>query len=135
MNLETNKNLENLVYTILQEENLESPSKNFNAKLMNEIYNLKASQSIRYKPLISITGWICIIGMVLLFTILSFKVESQNTSLQNAFNFLNTHIFSSIKFNWLSISTESSYAIFIFTIILLIQISLLKKYFNNKLFY
>lgn len=135
MNLETNKNLENLVYTILQEENLESPSKNFNAKLMIEIYNLKTSQSIRYKPLISITGWIFIFIIVLLFAILSFNIESQNTSLANAFNFLNTQFLSPIKLNWLSISTESSYAIFIFTIILLIQISVLKKYFNNKFSY
>ena len=109
---------------------LETPSFDFTAQVMKEVGLLSENKSVKYTPLISKKVWF-IIGLV--FTgLLGFAVFSKVLNTESWFS-TRSNIKVTALIPELSVSNTALYAIVLFGIMLLIQLPLLKQYFNNRL--
>lgn len=124
--------LEAFMEKLLAEDIVESPSSGFTDRVMSSIKLIETSSATIYQPLISQKAW-GLIGLfsALLMLLVYFKKDettshwmSKVTSLQIDLNPL-----SSIDFN---VSGTMSYALGLLALMLLIQVSVLKIYFNNR---
>lgn len=132
--METNEDklLEKLVDIVMKDSVLETPSIDFAAKVMSQVQTTKNNEVYHYKPLISKYLFILFFGsFIVLFIYLSLYGESQTDSWYNNLNFKTVYNYSSpLPFN---LSKGTIYSVVIATLMLLIQISFLKKHFNNQL--
>lgn len=126
------KLLEKFVDTIMKDSVLETPSSDFTTKVMSQVLTQKTSDVYVYKPLISKQVFIIIFGsFILLFMYLFSNGGIQNDNLINYkyFNFFqNINLMSLYNFPKITI-----YAVVLATLMLFIQISFLKKHFDNQL--
>lgn len=124
------KNLEKLIDNIMKNQTLESPSFDFTSKIMSQVDVSKTSSVTIYKPLISKSVLIGIIGSIIAlvgYGIL-FGAQSNKRSVYFDFSFL----YNSSFLDTFHISKTATYSIVLASLFLLIQISFLKNYFDRK---
>ena len=126
---ESDKNIENLIDKMMAEDTLETPSFNFTSKIMAQVLVAEKAKIKPYKPLISISTWIFIgIALALLITYNLFFAETQsNLEIGKSYTDKISAIFSGIY-----ISKTFLYAILIVPFMILIQVGVLKNYFDKK---
>jgi len=126
---ESDKNIELLIGKMMAEEKLQSPSFDFTSKIMTEISILEEKKLNAYKPLISKPVWISIgIALVLLIIYVSFFTGT-DTVLDVETPYADT---ISGLFSGIHISKTLLYTLLIVPIMMLIQIGILKNYFDKK---
>ncbi|MDW8849638.1 hypothetical protein SD960_05995 [Flavobacterium sp. MMLR14_040] len=126
---ESDKNIENLIDKMMAEDTLESPSIDFTSKIMSQVLVAEKSKTKVYKPLISKTTWI-FIGIALTFLVIYnvyFVGTENNFEIGKSYTDKISAIVSGIH-----ISKTILYAILIVPFMILIQIGLLKNYFDKK---
>ena len=126
---ESDKNIENLIDKMMAEDTLESPSMDFTSKIMSQVLVAEKNKSKVYKPLISKTTWI-LIGIALAFLVIYnmyFVGAENNLEIGKSCTDKISAIVSGIH-----ISKTIIYAILIVPFMILVQIGLLKNYFDKK---
>lgn len=126
---ESDKNMEQLIDKMMAEKKLQSPSIDFTSKIMAEVLVLEQRKLKAYKPLISKPVWIFIgIAIVALVIYLSFfSVSENNLEIGKVYTDKITTAFSGIHF-----SKNIMYAVLIVPFMILIQVGVLKNYFDKK---
>lgn len=125
---ESDKNIENLIDKMMAENTLESPSIDFTSKIMAQVLVAEKSKIKVYKPLISKTTWF-IIGLsliALIYASLS-SATQYNLVIDKSYTEKITTLFSGIH-----LSKNVLYALLIVPFMILVQIGLLKNYFDKK---
>jgi len=129
------KNIKQFVERLMKETSLESPSYNFTSKVMTNVLAVNKSKATTYKPLISRKGWILIFAgiiAVLLYLLLSDSTQAANHSWLIDFsgkNFIPALNSSNLfQFSRLTINVVVAATVLVF-----IQIVLLKNYLNKRL--
>ena len=126
---ESDKNIEQLIDKMMAEEKLQSPSFDFTSKIMAEVLVLEEKKLKTYKPLISKSIWI-FIGLALLGLIIYaslFSGTSQNLEIGKVYTDKISNTFSGIH-----LSKNIVYAILIVPFMILVQVGILKNYFDKK---
>ena len=129
---ESDKNLEQLIDKMMAEEKLQSPSLDFTSKIMSEVLILEEKKIKAYKPLISKPVWIAI-GAAVAFLIVHvslFSVSESNLKIDEIGTLYSNKI--STAFSGIHFSKNILYAILILPIMILIQVGVLKNYFDKK---
>nr|WP_294930397.1 hypothetical protein [uncultured Flavobacterium sp.] len=126
---ESDKNIENLIDKMMSENTLESPSIDFTSKIMSQVLVAEKSKIKAYKPLISKSTWIFISICLIALTVYSVYSGStiSNLKIVNLYSDKVSTLFSGIQ-----LSKNILYAILIVPFMILIQIGLLKNYFDKK---
>lgn len=126
------KNIEKLVENLIAETSVESPSVEFTAKVMSGIYAVERNKIFMYKPIISKRAWFIIFGIIAaLFAFLIFN--TQLTSAGSNFNLTFFNLDKFVKpFSDVKISSMTANVIVVATIMVLIQIFVLKTYLNKR---
>lgn len=126
---ESDKNIENLIEKMMRENTLESPSIDFTSKIMSQVLVAEKSKIKVYKPLISKTTWV-FIGISLI-TLTAYSISSGNDisdfDIAKLYSDKASTLFSGIHF-----SKNILYALLIVPFMVLIQIGVLKNYFDKK---
>ncbi|PIF32218.1 hypothetical protein CLU81_2736 [Flavobacterium sp. 9] len=126
---ESDKNIENLIDKMMSENTLESPSIDFTSKIMSQVLVAEKSKIKAYKPLISKTTWI-FIGISLI-ALTAYSIYSNNGisnfGIDKTYSDKASALFSGIHF-----SKNIMYALLIVPFMILIQIGVLKNYFDKK---
>ncbi|GAA0741350.1 hypothetical protein [Gaetbulibacter jejuensis] len=131
-----NKYVEAFTDKVLKDTKLESPSFDFTDAVMSQVEAIQYSKATRYKPLISKPVWVVIsIGFLSFVAYLLFQNNTTTTSewLTNidfslVFDNALTKLFSNLQFSNIFV-----YAMLLFAIMLCVQISWLKNYFDKRL--
>jgi uncharacterized membrane protein len=126
---ESDKNIENLIDKMMSEDTLESPSIDFTSKIMAQVLVAEKNKVKIYKPLISKTIWVIIGFSLLALTVYAslFSGTEYNLGIDKSY----TERFSTL-FSGIHLSKNILYAILIVPFMILIQIGLLKNYFDKK---
>ncbi|MBS7255054.1 hypothetical protein [Flavobacterium branchiicola] len=126
---ESDKNLENLIDKMMAENTLQSPSADFTSNLMSQILVAEKAKIKPYKPLISKSMWVFIGSAVLLLVVYNilFAGAENNLEIGKVYSDKISAIFSGVHF-----SKSILYAILIVPFMILIQIGVLKNYFDKK---
>ncbi|MCI9845352.1 hypothetical protein [Flavobacterium pectinovorum] len=126
---EEDKNIENLIEKMMAENTLQSPSADFTSNLMSQIFVVEKVKIKPYKPLISISTWIFIGILLALLVIYNvfFAGAENNPEIGKSYSDKISGIVSGIH-----ISKTTLYAILIVPFMVLIQIGVLKNYFDKK---
>ncbi|WP_223033868.1 hypothetical protein [Hanstruepera marina] len=129
-----NKKLEETTDKLMSVAEVEKPSSNFTASIMQEIQELEASRATRYRPLISKPAW-AVLSLVLVLTtvFLALNSNDSDTSWLNSidFNALTNNKMAN-AFSSISLSKTLIYAIGLFGIMLCVQIPVLKHLFDKR---
>jgi hypothetical protein len=126
---ESDKNIENLIDKMMAENTLESPSIDFTSRIMSQVLVAEKSKIKTYKPLISKSAWI-FIGICLI-ALSVYSVFTKN----DVSNFELTKLYSdkaSALFSGIHFSKNILYSILIVPFMILVQIGVLKNYFDKK---
>lgn len=132
MEKNNDKNIDELLKKSIQQLTLDSPSIDFTSSVMKKVEKLQKSKSIVYKPLISKPFWFLIIGCILTILVYSFLSIDQNQPSIINFNGLFEQV-PSISIPEISISKTMKNSILVIGLLFLIQIPLLKHYFNKRI--
>lgn len=125
---ESDKNIENLIDKMMSETTLETPSIGFTSTIMSQVLVVEKSKIKAYKPLISKSIWVFIgLSIVALTVYLSLAKTTYNVEMGNVYLDRMTDLFSGIHF-----SKKTLYAILIVPVMILVQITLLKNYYDKK---
>jgi hypothetical protein len=125
---ESDKNIEEFIDKIMSESSLESPSIDFTSKVMSQILVAEKSKIQHYKPLISTPIWIVILGSLLsLILYTAFGNEPYNSEIGYSYIVNISNIFSEMHF-----SKNTIYAVLIVPLMILVQITVLKNYYDKK---
>ena len=126
---ESDKNIENLIEKMMAENTLQSPSADFTSNLMSQILVAEKAKIKPYKPLISISAWV-FIGVALAVLIaynVFFAGAENNLEIGKSYTDKISGIVSGIH-----ISKTLLYAILIVPFMILVQVGVLKNYFDKK---
>jgi hypothetical protein len=132
MKANEDKNIEKLVNYIMKDAKLESPSSNFTLNVMSQVLQTKTSDVTVYKPLISRKTFIVVFGFIItLFIYLLINKDQQTNGWPTYLN-INTTYYNNFTtlFKFSKITTCTAV---LTTVMLLIQISFLKNYFDKQL--
>ena len=129
---ESDKNIEQLIDKMMAEEKLQSPSFDFTSKIMAEVLVLEEKKLKAYKPLISKPIWISIgIALALLVIYVSlFSVSESNIEIEQVGKLYSDRM--STAFSGIHFSKNILYAILILPVMILVQVGILKNYFDKK---
>lgn len=135
MKVNTDKHIEKFVDKMMKEISLDTPSVDFTAQIMSQVLKIKTSQTTVYKPLISKWVWYGIfISMLGLITYLSFNDSAVSAGLLEKFNLGTLPKFSMPNlFSGLHFSKTTIYACVLLTLMLFIQIPIIKHVMNRRL--
>lgn len=135
MKEQANTQVEKLVDKMLKSSTLESPSVDFTSQILSKIETLQQSKSTVYQPLISKRVWGIIAGVCAIFVVYFFNTTSTESS-----SWFSTIDFSKFTNNRLSegisdytFSKTMMYSIVFLSVMVFIQIPLLKNYFEKRL--
>lgn len=136
MDMNENKELDDFIKKMVREAGLESPSEHFTHQVLGKIqFDTQQSQATVYQPLISKNTWILLALVIVgLFAYLVLGTEDASTSWLsplNADSLSKYNIFSLIANT--TISETLSYSIIGLSIIVYIQLFLLKRYMDIRL--
>lgn len=133
MNENEDKQLENLVKKAMKQSALETPSFDFTSNLMSKVENMKQSTATIYQPLISKHMWFWIFtGFVAFIAYVIFITKPEASAWFSTFDILDIEKISNV-FSRIQLSRIVIYATVFFIVMLLIQIPLLKNYFDKRL--
>ncbi|KUJ62645.1 hypothetical protein AR687_07375 [Flavobacteriaceae bacterium CRH] len=126
---ENDKNIEKLIDKMMAENTLESPSFDFTSKIMAQVLEAEKSKSTVYKPLISKATWIFIAISLIALTVYSVYMNNDisNIEILKLYSDKTNNLFSGVHF-----SKTILYAILIVPFMILVQIGILKNYFDKK---
>lgn len=126
---ESDKNIENLIEKMMSENTLESPSFDFTSKIMSQVLEAEKSKIKVYKPLISKITWVFIgTALVALVIYVSlFSGTDNNLEIGKAYSDKAASFFTGIHF-----SKNILYALLIVPFMILVQIGVLKNYFDKR---
>ncbi|HEY5686727.1 MAG TPA: hypothetical protein VIS27_00295 [Yeosuana sp.] len=135
MKAKADKEIEKLIDKMMKETTLESPSFDFTAQVMSQVLKIKTNKVTVYKPLISKWIWYGIfISMLGLIAYLSFNDSVVTDGLLEKYNFEILPKFSiSNIFSGLHFSRTTLYACILLTVMLFIQIPILKHHMDKRL--
>jgi hypothetical protein len=127
---ESDKYYEKLVDQVMAESTLQKPSADFTSKIMSQILIAEQNKAIVYKPLISKPIWFLIFGCIIAFVgyaIFGVNVEQDDLV-------VNDLLYSKIEnmTPLFQFSKNTSYAVLIVVLMVLIQIPLLKNYYDKR---
>ena len=122
------KLLEKLVDTIMKDSKLETPSLDFTSNVMSQVKAPKTSDVFVYKPLIPKFAFVLVFGC---FLTMLFFLEPQQDSWITQLNI--ERFYTNFSTSLFSFSKITIYSVVLATLLLFIQISFLKKYFDNQL--
>jgi len=126
---ESDKNIEKLIEKMMVESALESPSIDFTSKIISQVLIVEKNKIKNYKPLISKSTWafigICLLA-VTIYSVYS-NTEISNFEIVKLYSDKSSALFSGIHF-----SKNILYALLIVPFMILIQIGVLKNYFDKK---
>lgn len=128
---ESDKYYENLVDKLIAESTLQKPSADFTSKIMSQVLVIEKTKSIVYKPLISKPVWAVIFGCLIAF--IGYVVFIADNAVASDLS-LSTLYYSKID-NLIPVfqfSKNTSYAVLIVVLMVLVQISILKNYYDKK---
>jgi hypothetical protein len=128
---ESDEYYENLVDKVMAEGTLQKPSADFTSKIMSQILIAEKSKRVVYKPLISKPVWFVIFGCLIAFV--GYTIFTGNQTSQYSSD-LSGLYYSKIDnlFPVFQLSSNTSYAVLIVTLMVLIQIPLLKNYYDKR---
>ncbi|MEO8533290.1 MAG: hypothetical protein ABI441_06050 [Flavobacterium sp.] len=125
---ESDKNIENLIDKMMAESSLESPSIDFTSKIMVQVLAAEKSKIKSYKPLISKQVWIIITGaLIALIVYVLMTGNNYELKISNTYSAKISDLFSGLH-----VSKITLYTILIVPLMILIQIPLLKNYYNKR---
>ncbi|MET3025358.1 hypothetical protein ABXT06_01650 [Flavobacterium sp. UW10123] len=129
---ESDKNIEQLIEKMMAEDKLQSPSIDFTSKIMAEVQVLEDKKLKTYKPLISKTVWMLMGAAViaLIIYISLFSSAESNLEIDKVGELYSDKI--SNTFSGIHFSKNTMYAILIVPIMILVQVGILKNYFDKK---
>ncbi|MDX1828292.1 MAG: hypothetical protein R3342_01980 [Lutibacter sp.] len=134
--MKTKKNIEYFTRYVIKESSIEKPSVDFVGKVMNRIDLERIPiYENKYKPLISKLGWI-IISIVLILSSIYFwskKFSSSNYLSELNLSF-STNLSLTKIFNEINIPSTFTFVFLFFTILVVIQLLIIKKYFDKAIF-
>lgn len=130
-----NKKLEETTNKLISGMDVEKPSVDFTASLMEHIHTLETNRVTQYKPLISKLGWMILSILLVITTVyIASTTNSSNIEWLNSVDFsvlTNNKVTNS--FSSISLPKTVAYAIGLFGLMLCIQIPFLKHYFDKRL--
>ncbi|UFH35479.1 hypothetical protein [Flavobacterium acetivorans] len=134
MNTNENKQIDDLARRVIEKATLESPSFDFTAQIMTQLTDLKQSETTVYKPLISKTAWFVIfIGFAIL---LGYTVTGTQSQTLNWFDFPDLNVLLNQKISTsmfqFTFSKIVLYALTLLALMVLVQVSFLKAYFDKR---
>lgn len=129
---ESDKNLEQLIDKMMAEDKLQSPSFDFTSKIMSEVLVLEEKKLKTYKPLISKPIWISlgIAAALLVLYVSLFSVSQNNLEIEKMGELYADKL--SNTFSGIHFSKNILYAILIVPFMILVQVGILKNYFDKK---
>jgi len=128
------KHIEQLVGKVMKKSTLESPSQDFTANVMSQLEPSKQSITTIYKPLITKRVWALISVVFISFLVYTVFVNKPETSdWFNRINF-NEMNFDKISnaFSQIKAPKTAAYIIGVFAMMLLVQLTFLKNYFDKR---
>ncbi|SFC59180.1 hypothetical protein [Flavobacterium phragmitis] len=129
---ESDKNIEKLIEKMMAEDKLQSPSIDFTSKIMAEVHVLEEKKLKAYKPLISKTVWMLMgVAVIALIIYISLFSSSESSLEIDKFGKLYSDKISN-TFSGIHFSKNIMYAILIVPIMILVQVGVLKNYFDKK---
>ncbi|OUL60152.1 hypothetical protein [Flavobacterium sp. AJR] len=128
---ESDEYYENLVDKVMAESVLQKPSADFTSKIMSQILIAEKSKAIVYKPLISKSVWFVI--LVCLIAFVGYVIFGGNETKQNDL-VVSDLLYSKIDniTPLFQFSKNTSYAVLIVALMALIQIPVLKNYYDKR---
>ena len=134
MKAQEDKALENIVDKMMQETVMELPSLDFTSQVMNQVEAIQSSEITKYKPLISKPIW-SIFGFAILATCfyLFLKTPANEFCWLSRINFdviTNNSIAESVS--RFKISKTLMYTIVFLSLMICVQVPLLKSYFDKQ---
>jgi hypothetical protein len=132
MHEKIDEQMDNLLKKVIVKASLETPSFDFTAQIMTQLVAKKQSQSTIYKPLISRTVWITIfVGFAVLIAYSFFGMQQESQNWIRDFDGLtDSAIFN--KFPKITVSKTVLYALVSLSVMILIQVSVLKDYLDKR---
>ena len=134
MKTENDKEIEQLVQKLMGNSQLESPSFEFTSKVMQQVNGLSKSESTIYRSLIPRkVWWLLLIAFLALVLYVLLGAQSKTDGwisyvpLEN-FKIPQWNILSGVEF-----SKTAMYGMVMLALMMMVQIPLLKYYFNNRL--
>jgi len=128
-----NKKLEAMLERLMRDEALESPSSDFTTKVMDQVYKLETTSVTSYKPLISKRAWV-MIGLVFASLVAYVMLNGSSTESQWLANLelpkFELNLFENLNFQF---SKTLSYAAILLAIMIGVQMTVLKSYFDRRL--
>lgn len=125
---ESDKNIENFIDKMMAEETLHSPSIDFTSKIMAQVSIIEEKKLKVYKPLISKQTWFLLIGLLIAFAIYAVAASNDyDLKISDLYIKEYSNIFSGFH-----VSQYTLYAILVIPFMMLIQIPLLKNYYDKK---
>lgn len=130
-----NKKLEETTARMMQGVDVEKPSIDFTASLMQGIHELETRKVTLYKPLISKSVWV---GIALAFIgVIYFIAATNDPASSGLFNNLDFSVLTNNKitngFSSISLPKTLVYAIGLFGFMLCVQIPFLKQHFDKRM--
>ena len=126
------KHIDKLIDKVMKESSLESPSVDFTALVMGKVEAIQTSTYTTYEPLISKRVWVLLsIGFLVLVGMIARFGKIESSIWFDNFDFLNTNRFLEL-INGIQVSQTTLVSISIFALMLLVQIPLLKNYFDKR---
>jgi hypothetical protein len=129
------KNIELFVDKVMKETPLESPSHDFTATVMANVLAIDKSKATVYKPLISTTGWVLIFGSIIA-TMVYFIINGGTQGEGQPWSFgpgVKDSIKSFSDVHLFQVSRITVNVIVVSTILMLLQIALLKNHLDKRL--
>lgn len=127
------QNIEKLVERMLMNSEIESPSPDFTHNVMSGIYAAQKSRKVIYKPIFSMRTWFIIFtGIIAIFIYSFFNPNPQAPLFEVNFSWFRLSQLEKFLPNF-RISFLTAYVILLAAIAVMVQIFLLKKYFDKQL--
>ncbi|WP_296143505.1 hypothetical protein [uncultured Flavobacterium sp.] len=124
---EEDKNIEKFIGKVMAETSLETPSFDFTSKIMAQVSVAKQPKAIEYKPLISKPIWYSIFGILTAMIAYSFFSDSKESQFDIDLSAAISSLIPTVHF-----SDATTYSVLIVTLMVMIQIPLLKNYFDKR---
>lgn len=124
---ESGKQLEQFIEKVMKETSLETPPFDFTSKIMAQVAVLEPKNVNNYSPLISKKVWFALGIFIALMLFYLFTSETEESVAYQKFGALLSNFLPTI-----ALPQTTSYSILIIAFMALIQISILKNYFDKK---
>ena len=124
---ENDKNVEQFIEKVMKETSLETPSFDFTSKIMAQVSVLEQNKVKEYKPLISKKIWFSIFVVLVAMVFYSIFANNEKTQFDIDFSAKISSLIPTIH-----VSDVTTYSVLIVTLMVLIQISILKNYFDKR---